>query len=282
MVIGTHKENLMKFKKNIKIKIATWNVNGIRAAFPKGLEQYLEESSPNILCLQEIKAMEEQTTTLLENMRKKYHCVFHSAKKAGYSGVMTFIDRELINTLENQVEIENGIGNNIYDDEGRMQIITTPSFILLGGYYPNGQRDHSRVNYKLDFSNTVLNKALELSKKNDLPVLLCGDFNTAHKEIDLKNPKANTNTTGFLPHERAFIDHMINSGFYDLFREKYPNKIDAYTWWTYRGDCRERNIGWRLDYFFGNKQALHSLESIEHRTEIKGSDHCPVEVVLKI
>lgn len=272
----------MKFNNSQKIKLASWNVNGIRAAFPKGLEAYLEESRPNILCLQEIKAQENQTTELLDAVRKKYYCVFHSAKRAGYSGVMTFIDRGLMEYFGGKIKIENGIGDDLYDDEGRMQIITTPEFILLGGYYPNGQRDHSRVDYKLAFSEKVLQKALKLSSTTSLPVYLCGDFNTAHREIDLKNPKSNINTTGFLPHERAFIDSMIERGFFDLFRESYPNKTEAYTWWTYRGDCRERNIGWRLDYFFGNQKGREKLISTTLRTEIKGSDHCPVEIEIKL
>lgn len=272
----------MKFNNSEKIKLSTWNVNGIRAAFAKGLEEYLEKSRPNLLCLQEIKAREDQTIELLESVRKNYHCVFHSAKRAGYSGVMTLIDRNLMKTFNEEIKIENGIGDDLFDDEGRMQIITTPKFIVFGGYYPNGQRDHSRVDYKLDFSERVLQKAQMISDQTNLPVYLCGDFNTAHKEIDLKNPKSNINTTGFLPHERAFIDKMIANGFYDLFRETHPNKLDAYTWWTYRGDCRDRNIGWRLDYFFGNSKAREQLLSVTHRSEIKGSDHCPVEIEIKL
>ncbi len=268
--------------KTENIKISTWNVNGLRAVLKKDFAQYLEKSRPNILCLQEIKAHKEQTIELMEEIEKKYFCVYHSAKKAGYSGVMTLIDRNLMGHWDNLVEVTNGIGDEIFDDEGRMQIITTPDFYLFNGYYPNGQRDHGRVNYKLDFSERALSYAKELSYKKTKPVFLCGDFNTAHREIDLKNPKANSNTTGFLPNERAFIDKMLEENFTDLFRHQYPNKSDAYTWWTYRGDCRERNIGWRLDYFFANSLGTQMLQSINHQTEVMGSDHCPVEIVIKI
>lgn len=269
----------MNFK---KIKLSTWNVNGFRACYKKGFVEYLKESKPNILCLQEIKATKEQTIELMEDIEKNYHCYFHSAKKAGYSGVMTLIDKKLIQEWENNIQVSNGIEEEIFDNEGRMQVITTPHFLLLAGYYPNGQRDHSRVDYKLNFSERILSRAYELSQRSKLPVFLCGDFNTAHREIDLKNPKTNMNSTGFLPHERAFIDKMINKGFFDLFREKYPNTVDAYTWWTYRGDCRDRNIGWRLDYFFANEKGKNMLINVNHRTEITGSDHCPVEIIIEI
>lgn len=261
-----------------RITLSSWNVNGIRASFGKGLQEYLEKSAPDILNLQEIKAKEEQITELLSEIEKKYHLYFHSAKRPGYSGVMTFVKKN----LPFSCQVENGLGKNEYDDEGRMQILHCEKFILLGGYYPNGQRDHSRVEYKLNFSELALKKAQELASETDLPILLCGDFNTAHNEIDLKNPKANEKTTGFLPHERAFIDKMIANGYYDVFRQKFPTQKDAYTWWTYRGDCRERNIGWRLDYFFANEKALKAISAVRHRTEILGSDHCPVEIDFKL
>lgn len=261
-----------------QITLSTWNVNGIRASFGKGLQEYLEKVAPDILNLQEIKAKEEQVKELLAEIEKNYSLYFHSAERPGYSGVITFVKRK----LPFEVTVENGLGKNEFDSEGRMQILKTEKFILLGGYYPNGQRDHSRVDYKLAFSELALKKAQDLYKKTELPILLCGDFNTAHHEIDLKNPKANEKTTGFLPHERAFIDKMISSGFYDVFRSKNPNQKDAYTWWTYRGDCRARNIGWRLDYFFANEKALQKITDVRQRTDIQGSDHCPVEIDFKL
>ncbi|MCK6595435.1 MAG: exodeoxyribonuclease III [Bacteriovoracaceae bacterium] len=261
-----------------KITLSTWNVNGIRASFGKGLEEYLEKDAPDILNLQEIKAKPEQVSLLLNEIEKKYLLFFHSAERPGYSGVMTFVKKE----LPFECHVENGLGNKDFDIEGRMQIVHTQKFILLGGYYPNGQRDHSRVDYKLSFSELALKKAQELDKKTGLPVFLCGDFNTAHREIDLKNPKANEKTTGFLPHERAFLDKMISNGFVDVYREKNPQQKDAYTWWTYRGDCRERNIGWRLDYFFANDVGYKKITDVRIRTDIQGSDHCPVEIDFKL
>ena len=142
-----------------------------------------------------------------------------------------------------------GLNSKKFDQEGRHIELHHPEFILLGSYYPNGQRDHSRVGYKLDFSESVLQRALELQKKYQCPIFLCGDFNTAHREIDLANPQANKNTTGFLPEEREWMDRLIRLGFTDSFRYLYPQKKECYTWWTYRNQCRERNIGWRLDYF---------------------------------
>jgi exodeoxyribonuclease-3 len=142
--------------------------------------------------------------------------------------------------------------------------------------FPNGQHDHGRVEYKLDFSRKVVGMALDLHKKSSKEVIIMGDINTAHREIDLANPKANVKSTGFLPIERAFIDEMIAKGFFDIFRHFNPTKKDQYTWWTYRGGCRERNIGWRLDYFFATQGLLSKITKVEHHTEVLGSDHCPI------
>ncbi len=258
--------------------ISSWNINGIRASYLKGLGEYLTVVSPDIVHLQEVKAKEEQIPEILSKINETYEHWIHPAKKPGYSGTMTLIKKSLLR--KKNFIVTNGIGQAKFDDEGRFQKIECDDFILFGAYYPNGQRDHSRVDYKLEFSRLVHQKALELAKKTGKAVFLSGDFNTAHTEIDLKNPKANINTTGFLPHERVFIDELIASGFNDLFRMRNPKLIEQYTWWTYRNDCRERNIGWRIDYFFGEEKAQQMLKKIIHRTEVMGSDHCAVEITI--
>jgi exodeoxyribonuclease-3 len=261
--------------KNGKIyKLTTWNVNGLRASYSKGLKDYLLKSKPTVINLQEIKCFDHQVESIVEELATHYKAYFHSAKKAGYSGLLTLIANEYVD----QAKVVNGIGEEKFDCEGRFQEVHFNDFIMLAGYYPNGQRDHSRVDYKLEFSRMALDKAKLLEKKFNKPIYLCGDFNTAHKEIDLANPKANVNTTGFLPHERKFIDQMIENNFFDLYRKHHGDVNNKYTWWTYRFNCREKNIGWRLDYFFGNQKGFESLKQIEILNEIQGSDHCPVEI----
>jgi exodeoxyribonuclease-3 len=249
----------------------SWNVNGLRSVSNKGFEEWFRTHGPDIVALQEIKAQEQDVHSLIDKWSDLYDVHLYPAVKKGYSGTGLLIKK---NT--NPISIQRGIGDPAYDNEGRLIIVELENLILLNGYFPNGQRDHSRVEFKLDFSKKVMELAIELQKKYNKEILITGDINTAHQEIDLANPKANRQTTGFLPNERAFIDELIANGFTDVFRQFHPKLAEQYTWWTYRGDCRERNIGWRLDYFFASKGLMPKIKNIKHCPEVLGSDHCPV------
>ncbi len=254
------------------MKILSWNVNGIRACHKKGFIESVKSTKADIICLQEIKALSEQFPEDLEDHFD--HMYIFSAEKKGYSGVAIFTNQEPLNVWE-------GIGIEEFDREGRAIIAEYDDFILYNCYFPNGQRDHNRVPYKLAFSNAVAEHALELKKELKKEVIICGDYNTAHHAIDLANPKTNKKTTGFLPIEREWMDNFIEMGFVDQFREFTPEENGHYTWWTYRGDCRQRNIGWRIDYFFTTKELSERVTSCEHYPEILGSDHCPIALEFK-
>lgn len=256
-------------------KIASWNVNGIRACAKKGLLDWIEKSKYDVICFQEIKALNEQIPSSIKE-HPDYNSHFFPAKKPGYSGVGLMWKKNI--TL---ARIQNGLGIEKFDQEGRLIKADFGSYILYNGYYPNGQRDHNRVPYKLEFSELVALDALEeigAGRK----VILTGDFNTAHHPIDLKNPKTNLKTTGFLPEERAWMDTLVERGIKDCFRHLHPNEEGHYTWWTYRNGCRARNIGWRIDYFFTHEADLNSVKKCYHRPEVMGSDHCPVVLELAL
>lgn len=254
------------------MKIVSWNINGIRACYKKGLQLFLTQEDPDIVCFQEIKAQANQFPNELLT-QYPYHTIFPAEKK-GYSGVAIFSKHKPIN-------ITFGIDDKIYDVEGRVLIVEFKSFLLFNCYFPNGQRDHARVPYKLQFSDAVVKKISKLTKKHHKPAIICGDFNTAHQEIDLANPKANSKTTGFLPIERTWLDQFMNKGFVDTFRFLHPTLTGQYTWWTYRGDCRERNIGWRIDYFFVSKNFISKILKSYHLPHVSGSDHCPIVLEIK-
>jgi exodeoxyribonuclease III len=256
--------------------IVTWNINGLRSVTQKGFAKWFVKTAPDIIALQEIKSTHEDVSHILEEWAPHYDVHLHPAIRKGYSGVALMIRKE---SKDRPIKINTGIGLEHFDVEGRLISAEYKDFILLNGYFPNGKRDHSRVDYKLEFSREVLSLALKLKKKTKKAVIICGDLNTAHQEIDLANPKSNAKTTGFLPHERVFIDELIAAGFVDTYRDHYPDQKGAYTWWTYRGDCRERNIGWRLDYFFTDKDFIKNIKRVAHLSEISLSDHCPVEIV---
>jgi exodeoxyribonuclease-3 len=258
------------------MKIVSWNVNGIRSIMNKNFTNYYSNLKPDVIALQEIKAHTLDIQNLIEEWSSEYNSHLFPAEKKGYSGT-AFLIRKKYNP-----KISYGINIKKFDDEGRLIIAEFDSFVILNGYFPNGQRDHNRVEFKLEFSRAVLEIANELKQKLKKEIIITGDFNTAHKEIDLKNPKSNINTTGFLPIERAFLDEMIEQDYIDIFRAFYPDKKDQYTWWTYRSNCREKNIGWRLDYFFVSKNFLSKINSIEHQTNVLGSDHCPIVLDLKL
>lgn len=254
-------------------KLASWNVNGIRAVYKKGFVDWFDRELPDFTCLQEIKAQRDQFPIELLDKKNIFIEIF-SAEKKGYSGV-ALLSKDV------PVNYWRGLGVKEFDIEGRTLIAEYKNFILYNCYFPNGQRDLNRVPYKLAFSDEVMKHALKLKKKLNKPVIICGDYNTAHCEIDLANPKTNTKTTGFLPEERAWIDKFISKGFHDVFRMKHPDENGYYTWWTYRGDCRERNIGWRIDYFFTTEELLKKVLNCYHQPEVLGSDHCPIILELK-
>lgn len=254
------------------MKIITWNVNGIRAAQRKGLMDWIKKETPDILCLQETKAHPSQLDEEVLSP-PDYETHWSSAEKKGYSGVALFLKHK-------PVKVEEGLGIPEFDAEGRTLITEYPDFILFNGYYPNGQHDLGRVPFKLKYSNIVLETALKIHKKKKKPIILSGDFNTAHKPIDLARPKANEGNTGFLPEERAWIDKLVASGFIDIFRE-FESGPDHYTWWSYRAGARRKNIGWRIDYFFITPDLRDRVKSAYHQPEIMGSDHCPVVIELK-
>ncbi|MEA3457154.1 MAG: exodeoxyribonuclease III [Candidatus Thermoplasmatota archaeon] len=254
------------------MKLISWNVNGIRAADRKGLFDWLKKESPDILCLQEIKALPEQVPPHLRNA-PGYYVFLNSAERKGYSGVATF-------TKERPLEIKKGFGIEKFDKEGRVLIIEYPSFILFNIYFPNGKKNDERLDYKLNFYDTFLGYIDNL-KAEGKNIVVCGDFNTAHKEIDLARPKANEGRSGFLPIERAWMDTLVDHGYVDTFRHsnKDPNQ---YSWWDLKTRSRERNVGWRIDYFFVNKEFLPHLKKAFIMQDVMGSDHCPVGIEIEI
>lgn len=254
-------------------KIFTWNINGLRSVYRKNFLTFLAEEKPDVLCMQEVKIMPGQVPEEITNL-KDYKLYLSSAKRPGYSGVGT-----LVRNSFNVESFSEGLGELEFDQEGRTQIFRFDTFWLLNCYFPNGQRDHARVPFKLRYCYKLAELVQKLKAKGPKEVLVCGDYNTAHHEIDLKNPSTNQNTTGFLPKERAFLDEFVEQHkMVDLFRHFYPEKKDEYTWWTYRSGCRERNVGWRIDYFFSTQKFLKQVKTCVNRQDVLGSDHCPVEL----
>ncbi len=252
----------------LSMKIACWNVNGIRACEKKGLLDWLEKERPDIIGFQETKANISQLGPALKDP-KNYHAFYASAKRPGYSGVAIFSSKKLP-----EPKITLGLGIKKFDDEGRTIIAEYPDFFLINGYFPNGQPDLGRVPFKLEYSKKLADFALKLNKKK--PVIICGDINTAHQEIDIARPKENEGNTGFLPIERAWVTKFISQGFIDIYRHLHPDKKGAYTWWSFRQNSRARNVGWRLDYFFITPSLLPKVKSASILNEIYGSDHCPI------
>ncbi len=255
--------------------LISWNVNGLRACDKKGFSIWLQNELPDVLGIQETKSWPEQLDEELRNP-SGYHTYFSCAKKKGYSGVALYI-KDSIEVLS----VTDGLGIEEFDSEGRTLIAEFKDYVLFNCYFPNGQRDLGRVPYKLSFSREVAKQALELNKKLKKPVVICGDYNTSHQEIDLKNPKSNKKNTGFLPEERAWIDEFIAQGFNDVFRLQHPEEEGHYTWWSYRSNCRAKNVGWRLDYFFVTEDFMSSIGDSKIHFDVMGSDHCPVSLRLK-
>ena len=254
------------------MKIYSWNVNGIRSVAKNGFVAWLTKEKPDLLCVQETKAHPDQLSFDLK-MIDHYRVDFASAHKAGYSGVATYSIPE-----PNKVQI--GLNQQRFDQEGRAIVSYYPNFILLNIYFPNGKASQERLQYKMAFYQYLLAYLPDLKKVNQ-NIIITGDVNTAHQEIDLARPKANEHISGFLKEERAWIDQLLNSGFIDSYRYFYPQQKDAYTWWSQRTAARKRNVGWRIDYFFVSQSLKKNLQAATIHREVPGSDHCPISIELK-
>jgi len=252
------------------MKITTWNVNGIRAATTKGIFDWIKENNADVVCLQEIKAKEDQIDKEpIENAG--YSSTINPAERPGYSGVANLYKLQ-------PAAIKHGFDNPKFDVEGRVIQFSFPEFELFNIYFPNGGQENKRVPYKLEFYDHLLVYCKDLVQ-NGKEIVITGDFNTAHNEIDLKNPKSNQKNTGFLPEERAWIDTFLEFGFKDAFRELHPEE-EIYTWWTYRFGARAKNVGWRLDYYLVTEKVFSHTKDVLIHTDVMGSDHCPVSIVL--
>jgi len=253
------------------MKLLCWNVNGLRAIEKKGFFPWFEKESPDILCLQEIKAQPEQLSPQLRNI-PGYHAFLNPAEKKGYSGVATFSKKK-------PIVVKNGFGREEFDSEGRILITSFPTFTLFNIYFPNGKKNKERLQYKLDFYDEFLNYADNIKAQNK-NIIVCGDFNTAHKEIDLARPKENERISGFLPVERSWIDTFIDHGYVDTFRT-FHTEPNQYSWWDLKTGARARNVGWRIDYFFVNKEFLPKIKNAFILQHVIGSDHCPIGIEIR-
>jgi exodeoxyribonuclease III len=256
------------------LTLLSWNVNGIRAVHKSGFLEWLAQAAPDILCLQETRA---GPADLPGDLRSPagYHAYWHGCeRKRGYSGTALL-------TRHEPLSVQFGLGVPEFDDEGRTIIADYGAFTLLNCYFPNGGRDHSRLLYKLAFYEAFLDTCERL-RRSGKRVLFCGDVNTAHREIDLAHPRQNQKTSGFLPEERAWIDKIIAHGYVDIFRHFHPNLIGQYTWWSVPMRARERNVGWRIDYFFLAEELVGLADEAFICPNVVGSDHCPVGLRLRL
>ena len=251
-----------------KIRILSWNVNGIRAAYKKGFLDWINKEKPDILCIQETKAQQEQLPDELINI-EGYHSYFSSAIRKGYSGVAIYTKAE-------PKSIKKGFGIEKFDSEGRILIAEYPEFILFNIYYPNGKASQERLHYKMEFYDAFL-KYVDKLKKKGKNIIICGDVNTAHKEIDIARPKENEKISGFLPEEREWIDKFLSHGYLDTFR-MFNQEPDNYTWWDQVTRARDRNVGWRIDYFYISENLKKKIKNAFIMPDVMGSDHCPIGI----
>ncbi len=245
------------------MKLISWNVNGLRAIYKKDFEKSFKELNPDILCIQETKMQEGQLDVDFEG----YDKYFNYAQRKGYSGTAVF-------TKIKPQKVTYGIGCSAYDQEGRVITLEFEEFYLVNCYTPNSGRELARLEYRMEWEDAFRNYLQLLDKTK--PVILCGDLNVAHKEIDLKNPKTNRKNAGFTDEERGKMTCLLDSGFTDTFRKIYPEKENAYTWWSYMGNAREKNVGWRIDYFIISNRIASKIKDAMIFPEVMGSDHCPV------
>ena len=254
------------------MKLYSWNVNGIRAAEKKGLVDWIQSEQPDVLGIQELKATEDQLPDTLKQI-DGYHAFFNPAERKGYSGTAVYYKEEPLN-------IHTGLSDDRFNHEGRTIVMEYPDFTLYNIYFPNGGQGDDRLQFKMDFYD-CFQKDVNALVAEGKRVIVCGDVNTAHTEIDLKNPKSNAKRSGFLPIEREWVTQFLNDGYIDTYRYFYPDQIE-YSWWSYRFDARANNAGWRIDYFFASDNAKDLLEDAAIHTDVMGSDHCPISLTLKI
>lgn len=250
-------------------KMISWNVNGLRACVKKGFSEYFKECDADIFCIQESKLQEGQIDLEFEG----YKSYWNYAEKKGYSGTAVF-------TKEEPLSVTRGIGIEEHDKEGRVITLEFDDFYFVTVYTPNSQAKLARLDYRMKWEDDFRNYLKELEKNK--PVIMCGDLNVAHEEIDLKNPKSNRNNAGFSDEERSKMTELLNSGFIDTYRYFYPDKEGEYSWWSYRFNARANNAGWRIDYFIVSESLKDKLEGAKIHTSIEGSDHCPVELTINI
>lgn len=249
------------------MKLVSWNVNGLRAALKKGFVESMRELNPDIIGIQETKMQPGQAEVDLP----EYEEYFNSAIRKGYSGTAVFSKHEPINVTYNFGE---------YDDEGRTIVCEFEDFYFVTVYTPNSKSELERLDYRMDWEDAFKEYMLELDKKK--PVIICGDLNVAHKEIDLKNPKTNRRNAGFTDEERGKFGKLLDAGFTDTFRHLYPDKEGVYSWWSYRFNARKNNAGWRIDYFLVSNRITDKIKEAKIHTDIMGSDHCPVSLEIEI
>lgn len=254
------------------IKLISWNVNGIRAIQRKGAFDWFLQEQPDIFCVQETKAQKEQLDDELTQV-DDYDVFFVSAERKGYSGVATY-------TQLKPVSVEQGLGIDRFDREGRVAVTHFAEFTLMNIYYPNGKGSPERLAYKMDFYDAFLEYAESLVAAGK-KLVICGDVNTAHKEIDLARPKQNETVSGFLPEERAWIDEFLAHGYHDTFR-MFNTEPENYTWWDLKSRARDRNVGWRIDYFYVSDNLKAQVKSACILSDVMGSDHCPIGIELEI
>jgi len=249
------------------MKIVSWNVAGLRACLKKGFKEFLEKENADIYCLQEVKALE----TDFDYRPDGYEMYLNPAEKKGYSGTLVFTKIKPLN-------VTFGIDNPLYDNEGRVITVEYEDFFLVNQYVPNVKRDLSRLDYRMDWEDVLKEYFHKLEEKK--PVIVCGDFNVAHNEIDIKNAKGNIGNAGFTYEERGKFTELLNSGFIDTFRYLNPLEV-KYSWWSYIGNAREKGIGWRIDYFIVSKNYIDHIISSNILDEVQGSDHCPIMIEMK-
>ncbi len=255
------------------MKLVSWNVNGLRAVINKGFEKFFKEVDADIFCIQETKMQEDQIDENIKEIFKEYNSYWNSAEKKGYSGTAIF-------TKLRPNAVTYGIGIEEHDKEGRVITLEFDNFFMINCYTPNSKRELERLDYRMIWEDEFRKYLLKLNEIK--PVIVCGDLNVAHEEIDLKNPKTNRRNAGFTDEERNKMTELLNAGFVDTFRYLYPDKTDMYTWWSYMFKAREKNAGWRIDYFIVSKSIENKIKESYIYSDIMGSDHCPVGLDIEI
>jgi exodeoxyribonuclease-3 len=255
------------------VKLISWNVNGIRAIAERGFGEWLAGASPDVLCLQETRAQPDQVAAELRQPGG-YQSWWNAAERKGYSGVATFARAE-------PLSIQMGFGVDEFDAEGRVLMTEHPGFKLFNVYFPNGGRKLERLDFKLHFYAAFLEYCDALHAQGER-LIICGDYNTAHRPVDLARPQQNQKTSGFLPEEREWIDRYLAHGFVDAWRALHPAETDQYTWWMYMRNARERNIGWRIDYFLVSEALMPAVVEASILSDVMGSDHCPIALELDL